>query len=147
MITNSGDNGVEITRGGYGRRPATSSCATASSATTRSPWTSVTRIADGITPNDADDADTAAQIANAGQNFPVLTSVVSAGGNAVVTGTLTADTPSVGYRVELYENAACNPLVPNGEGETFRARRPLRPTPPATPCSRSRCPRWRLAMW
>ena len=121
VITNSGDNGVEIVRGAaVTTRRATSSCATSIFGNDSLAMDLGNGIADGITANDIDDADTAAQVANAGQNFPVLTSVASAGGNAVVTGTLTADTPSAGYRVELYENPACNPLVPNGEGETFR---------------------------
>ena len=39
----------------------------------------------GLTCNDANDADTAAQMANEGQNFPVITSVVPSGGSSTVT--------------------------------------------------------------
>ena len=59
----------------------------------------------------------------------MLTSVVSAGGNAVVTGTLTADTPSVGYRVKLYENPRVQPAGAQREGETFRGAQTVTTNP------------------
>jgi hypothetical protein len=68
----------------------------------------------GVTTNDADDADTHA---NEGQNFPVLTDAVAAGGAPVVEGTLHSEA-SKSYRVELFANDTADPTN-HGEGETF----------------------------
>jgi hypothetical protein len=68
----------------------------------------------GMTANDSGDADTGA---NSLQNFPLLTSVQSSGGNLTVQGTLNS-TPGQAFRIELFSNAACD-AVGNGEGQVF----------------------------
>jgi hypothetical protein len=65
--------------------------------------------ANGVTPNDAGDADTGA---NNLQNFPVLTGV--AGG---VEGTLNS-TANSSFTIQFFGNAACDPSG-NGEGQTL----------------------------
>jgi hypothetical protein len=66
---------------------------------------------DGVNPNDAGDADAGA---NNGQNFPVVTSaVLTGGGNINIQGTLNS-TASSTFRVELFNNSACDP---SGFGE------------------------------
>ncbi|HTE19388.1 MAG TPA: Calx-beta domain-containing protein, partial [Armatimonadota bacterium] len=66
--------------------------------------------ADGVTDNDAGDADAGA---NTLQNFPVITGVT---GN-VITGTLNSR-PSTAYRVELFASPAADASA-HGEGATF----------------------------
>ena len=68
----------------------------------------------GITPNDAGDADPGANLL---QNFPVLTSAVAGGGTTVVQGTLNS-TATTTFRLEFFSNAACD-ASGNGEGRTF----------------------------
>ncbi len=57
----------------------------------------------GLTPNDLDDADTGP---NGSQNFPVISSAVSAGGNTTVQGRLNS-TPSSSFTLDFYANDAC----------------------------------------
>ncbi|MDT7807412.1 MAG: hypothetical protein QOJ70_1225 [Acidobacteriota bacterium] len=68
----------------------------------------------GVTANDANDADTGP---NNLQNFPVLTAATSSGGNTTIVGTLNS-TASTAYRVEFFSNATCD-ASGNGEGRTF----------------------------
>jgi len=68
----------------------------------------------GVTPNDAGDGDTGP---NNLQNFPVLTSAVSLGGNTTIQGTLNS-TASTQFSVDLYANNACDSSG-NGEGQNF----------------------------
>ncbi|MGI9107234.1 MAG: beta strand repeat-containing protein [Pyrinomonadaceae bacterium] len=70
--------------------------------------------ANGVTPNDAGDADTGV---NRLQNFPVLASAVKSGATTTVTGTLNSNANST-FRVEFFSNAACD-TSGNGEGRTF----------------------------
>ncbi len=67
---------------------------------------------DGVTPNDAGDADTGA---NNLQNFPVLTSATATATTLNIEGTLnsTADTT---FRIEFFENDACDSSG-HGEGQ------------------------------
>jgi hypothetical protein len=67
-----------------------------------------------VTPNDPCDADTGA---NNRQNFPVLTSASTSGGNTTIQGTLNS-TANTTFRVEFFSNPACDPSG-NGEGRTF----------------------------
>jgi hypothetical protein len=67
-----------------------------------------------IEPNDNCDADTGP---NNLQNYPVITSVFSAGGNTNIQGTLNS-APSTTFRVEFFDNPVCDSLG-NGEGQTF----------------------------
>jgi hypothetical protein len=69
---------------------------------------------DGITTNDAGDADTGG---NNLQNFPVLSSVMSSGGNTTITGTLNS-TATTMFSVEFFSNPTCDSSG-NGEGRTF----------------------------
>ena len=57
----------------------------------------------GLTPNDLDDADTGP---NGNQNFPILTSAVSAGGNTTVHGRFNS-TPSSEFTIDFYVNGGC----------------------------------------
>jgi uncharacterized repeat protein (TIGR01451 family) len=69
---------------------------------------------DGITPNDAGDADTGP---NNLQNYPVLTAMSSAGGNTTIQGTLNS-TPNTTFKLEFFSNTTCSPTG-FGEGQTF----------------------------
>jgi len=69
----------------------------------------------GIDANDAGDGDTGP---NNLQNFPVLTSATSAGGNTTVAGTFNSTASTNGYRIEFFSNATCD-ASGNGEGRTF----------------------------
>ena len=70
--------------------------------------------ADGVTTNDVGDADTGA---NNLQNFPVLTSAVSAAGNTTITGTLNSNA-STNYRIEFYSSPSADSSG-YGEGQVF----------------------------
>jgi uncharacterized repeat protein (TIGR01451 family) len=67
---------------------------------------------DGVTGNDEGDADTGP---NNLQNFPVITSAVSAGGNTTINGSLNS-TPNTTFKLEFFSNAACN-ISGFGEGQ------------------------------
>lgn len=68
----------------------------------------------GVTPNDVCDGDAGA---NALQNFPVLTSANSGGGNTTIVGTLDS-TIATTFRIEFFSNPNCD-ASGNGEGQTF----------------------------
>ena len=51
------------------------------------------------------------------QNYPVITSVISGGGNTNIQGSLDS-VPSTTFRVEFFDNPQCDPLG-NGEGQTL----------------------------
>lgn len=68
--------------------------------------------ADGVTPNDAGDADAGA---NSLQNFPVITDART--GSTVVTGTLNS-TPSTTFQIDFYSSATPDETA-HGEGETY----------------------------
>src|SRR6185295_16458800 len=67
-----------------------------------------------VTANDNGDGDTGA---NNLQNFPVLSSAVSSGGNTVLQGNLNS-TPGSNFNIQFFSNPACDPSG-NGEGQTF----------------------------
>ncbi len=69
---------------------------------------------DGVTANDAGDGDTGP---NSLQNFPILTSAISNGGNTTVQGTLNS-AASTQFTIEFFSNPACD-ASGNGEGRTF----------------------------
>ena len=69
---------------------------------------------DGVTPNDACDADTGG---NNLQNFPVITSVTPGATNTTIAGTLNS-TASTQFRLEFFANTSCDPAG-NGEGKTL----------------------------
>ncbi len=69
----------------------------------------------GPTPNDPNDMD---EGANHLQNFPVVTSAITNGGNTTVTGTLNS-TPSTTFRLDLSANDACDGSG-RGQGQRFR---------------------------
>ncbi|MDQ3814350.1 MAG: hypothetical protein M3347_10415, partial [Armatimonadota bacterium] len=73
---------------------------------------------DGVTANDDSGTppDTDAG-ANMLQNFPVLTSAVSSGGNTTIAGTLKS-TPNSTFRLEFFTNNDCDSSG-SGEGQTF----------------------------
>jgi CSLREA domain-containing protein len=68
--------------------------------------------ADGITFNDAGDADVGA---NEQQNFPVITSVSAGGGQIQIQGILNSK-PSTAYTLDFYASQSCDPLG-YGEGQ------------------------------
>ncbi|HVF57922.1 MAG TPA: SBBP repeat-containing protein [Pyrinomonadaceae bacterium] len=68
----------------------------------------------GVTPNDAGDADNGA---NNLQNFPVLASAVSSDGGTNVQGTLNS-TPGTTFSLQFFANATCDSSG-NGEGQTL----------------------------
>ncbi|HUF54918.1 MAG TPA: right-handed parallel beta-helix repeat-containing protein [Dehalococcoidia bacterium] len=70
--------------------------------------------ADGVTLNDAGDADTGA---NELQNYPVITSATYSGSNSTIQGTLNS-TPNTAFALEFFSNLACDSSL-NGEGQTF----------------------------
>jgi hypothetical protein len=67
-----------------------------------------------IEPNDNCDVDTGP---NNLQNYPVLTSATSGGGNTTVQGSLNS-VANTTFRLEFFDNTPCDPFG-NGEGETF----------------------------
>jgi hypothetical protein len=67
-----------------------------------------------IEPNDNCDVDTGP---NNLQNYPVITSAMSGGGNINIQGSLNS-APSTTFRVEFFDNPQCDTLG-NGEGQTF----------------------------
>src|SRR5205823_437500 len=69
---------------------------------------------DGVTPNDANDSDAGA---NDLQNFPVLTSVASYGGQTHIIGTLNSR-PNSTFNLEFYASEAAN-ASGSGEGQSF----------------------------
>jgi hypothetical protein len=66
------------------------------------------------TPNDACDADTGA---NNLQNYPVLTTASSSGGNTNIQGKLNS-VANTAYRIEFFSNSSCD-ASGFGEGQTF----------------------------
>jgi CSLREA domain-containing protein len=70
---------------------------------------------DGVTVNDACDADTGP---NNLQNFPVITSVTAGAGSTTVQGTLNSTASTGPYRIEIFASDACDPSG-FGEGRTF----------------------------
>ena len=69
---------------------------------------------DGVTPNDADDADGGP---NQLQNFPDLTDARYADGGLVIDGTL-ASQPNTNFRLDFYLNNTANPSL-HGEGQFY----------------------------
>ncbi len=69
---------------------------------------------DSVTPNDVGDGDTGG---NNLQNFPVLTSATSGGGDTTIGGTLNS-TPSSAFRIEFFSNTALDSFG-FGPGQTF----------------------------
>lgn len=65
-------------------------------------------------PNDNCDVDTGP---NNLQNYPVITSVISGGGNTNIQGSLNS-AASTTFRIEFFDNPQCDPAG-NGEGQTF----------------------------
>jgi hypothetical protein len=76
--------------------------------------------ADGVTANDANDADAGA---NDLQNFPVLTSVTRGGNTTTINGSLKS-TPNTTFQIDFYSSAALDPSG-NGEGALFFGTTPV----------------------
>ncbi len=68
----------------------------------------------GVTPNDPCDGDSGA---NSFQNFPVLTSAGTSGGNTTIQGTLNS-VPNKAFTIQFFSNSDCDPSG-FGEGKTF----------------------------
>ncbi len=68
----------------------------------------------GVTANDHCDVDTGP---NNKQNYPVISSVISGGGNTNIQGSLDA-AANTNFRIEFFDNAVCD-VAGNGEGEAF----------------------------
>lgn len=71
-------------------------------------------VADGVTPNDADDSDVGS---NGLQNFPVITSAMKSGASTRIQGTLDS-TASTVFRIDYYANDTCDSSG-NGEGQRW----------------------------
>lgn len=71
-------------------------------------------VIDGVTPNDAVDADVGV---NGIQNFPVLTAATRETARTTVAGTI-ASKPSTTYTIDVYANTACD-TSGNGEAESW----------------------------
>jgi hypothetical protein len=69
---------------------------------------------DGVTPNDAGDADSGP---NGLMNFPIVTEAVS-GGDTFVAGSIVDGLANRSFRVEFYSDPSPDPSG-NGEGRTF----------------------------
>jgi hypothetical protein len=69
---------------------------------------------DGVTPNDAGDADTGS---NNLQNFPVITNVTPQAASTIIQGMLNS-TANTQFRIEFFSSAQCDPTG-SGEGQTF----------------------------
>jgi photosystem II stability/assembly factor-like uncharacterized protein len=74
----------------------------------------------GVTANDGTDPDTGP---NNLQNFPVLTSVLSSGGNTTIQGSLNS-IPNTTFQIDFYSSAAVDPAG-NGEGALFFNTTPI----------------------
>jgi CSLREA domain-containing protein len=77
----------------------------------------------GPTPNDPGDSDGIADGANELQNFPVVTSAVSGGGETTITYSLNSH-PSTHYTLEFFANDACDGSG-YGEGQTLIATKDI----------------------
>ena len=69
---------------------------------------------DGVTPNDAGDADGGANLL---QNYPVLTSAVTDSASSTITGTFNSK-PATTYTLEIYTSPSCD-TAGFGEGKQF----------------------------
>ncbi len=74
----------------------------------------------GVTANDVDDADDAADGGNALQNFPVITAVTAVPGELTVDGTLDIPADQAGeiHDLRFFRNTSCD-VTGHGEGELF----------------------------
>ena len=72
-------------------------------------------VGDGVTPNDAGDADTGP---NESQNFPVITAVLGDGTNTIVRGTVSGRPAANTFRVQFFSSPAADPSG-HGEGATY----------------------------
>ena len=108
VIDGNAGGGIVATFGGVGNRFTANSIIT-------NAQLGIDLNGDGVTANDANDADTGV---NNLQNFPVLASVMSVGGNTTVTGTFNSTPSTNNFRLEFFSNAACD-ASGNGEGRTF----------------------------
>jgi parallel beta-helix repeat protein len=70
---------------------------------------------DGVTANDIDDVDTG--VPNEHQNYPVLTSASSGGGNTTIIGTFNS-VPNTIFTVDFFSSSAADPSG-NGEAEVY----------------------------
>lgn len=77
----------------------------------------------GVTSNDAGDGDTGA---NGLQNFPLLASVTSGGGNTIINGSLNSTANTI-FQIDFYSNVSCDPSG-HGEGETYIGTSAVGPT-------------------
>ena len=106
IIAFNGGNGIAIEGGGAGNLIRTNSIFS-------NGLLGIDLGSDGVTPNDAGDADTGA---NGLQNFPVLTAAASGGGMTTIVGSLNS-TPSTTFTLEFFASVACDPSG-FGEGAT-----------------------------
>jgi len=70
---------------------------------------------DGVTPNDANDADTGP---NHLQNYPIVESAIYAGGNTTINASLHSQPGRTNYRIEFFANDVADPTG-YGEGQTY----------------------------
>jgi len=116
LISRNGGDGVSVSGGGATANSilGNSIYANGASATSLLDLGIDLKGTDGVTANDAGDADAGP---NGLRNFPVLNCAISGGGQTVVQGSLSSQT-SKSLRIEFFANTSCD-AAGHGEGETY----------------------------
>ncbi len=112
--TNAGEGNIIRNNGTFGVRNQGTGVRILGNAIDANGGIGIDHNSDGVSPNDAGDVDGGP---NSRQNFPVITSATSSGGNSTITGTLNSNASST-YRIEFFSSPTADPTG-YGEGATF----------------------------
>jgi hypothetical protein len=112
--TNTGEGNIIRNNGSFGVRNQGMGVRILGNAIDANGGIGIDHNSDGVSVNDLNDIDGGA---NSRQNFPVITSATSSGGNSSITGTLNSNASS-NYRIEFFSSPAADPTG-YGEGATF----------------------------
>ncbi|MBL7986084.1 MAG: HYR domain-containing protein, partial [Flavobacteriales bacterium] len=112
--TNTGEGNIIRNNGSFGVRNQGTGVRILGNAIDANGGIGIDHNSDGVSVNDLNDIDGGA---NSRQNFPVITSATSSGGNSSITGTLNSNASS-NYRIEFFSSPAADPSG-YGEGATF----------------------------